>query len=52
MSKHYTALVEVVSRGTQVAGLVESSSASPAAAMDTEEKEWEEWEETSHKLGA
>ena len=44
------ALVEVVSRGTQVAGLVESSSASPAAAMDTEEKEWEEWEETSHKL--
>ena len=44
------ALVEVVSRGTQVAGLVESSSASPAAAMDMEEKEWEEWEETSHKL--
>ena len=33
-----------------MAGLVESSSASPAAAMDMEEKEWEEWEETSHKL--
>ena len=33
-----------------MAGLIESSSASPAAAMDMEEKEWEEWEETSHKL--
>ena len=39
-----------MSRGTQVTGLIESNSAPPTAAMDIQEKEWEEWEETSHKL--